>query len=223
IVTTDQVVQNTHIAELTKSTVVIAPADIFDAPLPHLIGEHNKSNAALAISVARIMDIPDKKSIQSIQKFKGLPFRIEFIGLLNRVPVYNDSTSTTPIACETALSAISHEYPNRRILLVIGGNEKKLPFDSVVKKINETVSQAFLLKGSFTNILLHHLSIPHKGPYDSLKELVEEVLRKAKAGDVILFSPAATSFATFKNEFDRGEQFSKLITLHQKKQNAAKK
>lgn len=221
-VITDQVARNNSVKKKIKSSITVIRPDTFTWPLPNLIGIHNKANAALALTVARLMGISDNKTVASIQEFRGLPFRIEYLGTIKGVPIYNDSTSTTPIACETALNAISSEYPQGRILLIAGGNEKNLPFDSVAQKINETASHIFLLPGSFTDILRPHLSIPCKGPYNNLSELVNAVLSELRPGDVVLFSPAATSFASFKNEFDRGEQFSKLIRLQQNRQNDTK-
>jgi UDP-N-acetylmuramoylalanine--D-glutamate ligase len=45
----------------------------------------------------------------------------------------------------------------------------------------------------------------------NLKEAVNVALGEAKTGDIILFSPAFSSFAQFNNEYERGDLFMKII------------
>jgi UDP-N-acetylmuramoylalanine--D-glutamate ligase len=78
------------------------------------------------------------------------------------------------------------------------------------------VSAIVLLKGSFTDEIYPHLDKSKiKGEiYTSLEDAVGKGLEVSRPGDVLLFSPGATSFAQFKNEFDRGEQFDKVINIY---------
>ena len=45
----------------------------------------------------------------------------------------------------------------------------------------------------------------------SMQRAVKRASELAEIGDIVLLSPAAASFNLFKNEFDRGEQFNKII------------
>lgn len=211
-VITEDVKNNTHILSAIKSIVHTVLADESRLPrFSNLVGRHNQLNVAVALEVSRVMGISHEKAMSTLHSFRPLPFRLELVGKVKGVTIYNDSTSTTPIACQTALYAVHSEYPQARILLIFGGNEKKLPYDELMNSINTLVYKVFLLKGSFTDIVLPLLSVSYAGPYEMLNNLVKDVLAEAKSGDVVLFSPSATSFASFKNEFDRGTQFTELI------------
>ena len=58
---------------------------------------------------------------------------------------------------------------------------------------------------------LQNRHIGYFGPFDNLKSAVISAFEHAEAGDVVLFSPGATSFGMFLNEFDRGRCFKALV------------
>jgi len=101
--------------------------------------------------------------------------------------------------------------------LILGGNSKNLPFDALVKKL-ERVEKIILLNGSFTKEIIPILTQKYKnkcvGPFNNLKEAVEEAYKSGLSFKeaVVLFSPGATSFSMFKNEFHRGEEFNKIVS-----------
>jgi len=80
------------------STVVPFDTDDFTDSLKYLKGAHNLENAAAALKVGHIMGIEEKKAIDIISSFKGVPFRQETIAIKNRVIFVNDTTSTTPLS-----------------------------------------------------------------------------------------------------------------------------
>ncbi|MFA6005186.1 MAG: UDP-N-acetylmuramoyl-L-alanine--D-glutamate ligase [Patescibacteria group bacterium] len=222
---TDSLVTTSHIMGLlpaesaVKSTVIIASKKDFNLTLKHLFGEHNYNNAALALAVARLCKIPEQEALSTIADFKGLHFRLEKLGTIHQVPFYNDSTSTTPIACITALKAISKQENGRSIILILGGNSKNLPTEELLENIGTYASRIVLLAGTMTDEVKSSLSKPlvSDETYSAFERLFESLIPKLTPQDVVLFSPAATSFATFKNEFDRGNQFTNTFVSFQKK------
>lgn len=178
-----------------------------------VLGVHNRFNAAAALKVAEILNVPDKISKDALEKFSGLPGRLEKIGVKNGVIYINDTTSTTPIATAMAIQALG----DKNTMLLAGGNEKNLPLGDLLKAFSQdNVKKIILLAGSGTEQLLKEMKngVMKKkiiGPYGDLKKAVKKAQEFAKAGDVILLSPGFTSFAMFRNEYDRGDQFSDIV------------
>ena len=176
-----------------------------------LLGTHNRENVAAAYVVGKIMDM-SKQAFSVLRSFTGVSFRLEKIATIGGVDVYNDTTSTTPIAGIRALQALSGQY--KRVVLIAGGNSKNLPIEEWVNTVNMHASAILCLEGTFTDAVLPLLDtnklLVHQ-PVGNLKSIVASALKDAHPGDAVLFSPSATSFATFKNEFDRGEQFNNVV------------
>ena len=134
--------------------------------------------------------------------------RLEFVQELNGRKFYNDTTATIPQACLAAVK--SFEEP---VVLIAGGTDKNLEFN-LMPEIARNVKSMFLLKGSGTDKMIAELEKNHasyNGPFDSLEKALEEAYKASASNDIILFSPGATSFEMFKNEFDRGNSFKNLV------------
>src|SRR3989344_1379723 len=115
------------------------------------------------------------------------------------------------------------------IILIAGGADKGLDFRALVKEIKKTCKSLVLLKGTGTEKIKKLLEIKNKkleigdnnsrvvsfeslvAEVDSISEAVKTARKFANKGDIILLSPACVSFGLFKNEFDRGDQFRKII------------
>lgn len=213
---------NLKIEEKVKSNIFRFNKDDFRYSLKYLHGEHNLENAAACLQVAKILKIDEKKAVDILSNFKGLPYRQEIIKEKNKIIFVNDTTSTTPIATIKAIESFKY----KKIVLLLGGNSKNLPFNTLIKYLIE-VEKIILLAGSFTDQFLNLLNTQQllklkgklsKKVYDNLEEAVKEAYRSAldlkkkdKDEVVILFSPGATSFAMFNNEFHRGEEFNRIV------------
>ena len=209
-----------------KSKIILAsPSNIPKNWRPKLIGDHNLENISLAIKALEIylnnLDIPRKEALKIIKKgveiFNPVPGRLEYLKSIKGVKIYNDNSSTTPEATMAALDAIYTGKKN--IILIMGGTDKGLDMRTLIKKINQKCKAVILLNESGTKKIqkdIFALKRPRQNLEirieDDLKICVKEALNLAKRGNVILFSPAFASFGKyFKNEFDRGEQFVRII------------
>jgi len=191
----------------------IAFAKISDLTLP---GPHNLENILAASTVGFIHKIPTEIILKALKNFPGVPYRLEFIGEFRGIKFYNDTCATTP---EATLAAVE-SFPEQPIILLLGGKDKKLNYENFGKAIgkNKKVKKIILLQHPDYNASLKMLS-GLKKYLDSekiiltsnLKVGVKAALQQARANDIILLSPAATSFGMFKNEFDRGDQFNKIV------------
>ena len=134
------------------------------------------------------------------------------------VKYYNDTTATTSEAVMVALDSLP---PHRRaskenrgkIILIGGGADKNLEYNEYAKVVKEYIKALILFRGLATDKIVQALG-KTKFPIeivDSMKKAMEIARANAKKGDIVLLSPGAASFGVFKNEFDRGEQFNKLV------------
>lgn len=195
----------------TKFAVAPVLADEHTIPADWVLrvpGVHNRYDAGLALAAVRALGIADEISKQALEAFAGVPGRLAFLRAINGVEVYNDTNATTPEATIAALSAL----PEGRIRLIMGGADKGLAMDELLEVIGKRVTQVSLLAGTGTERIRD--SLPAATVHQSLAEAVEEVLAQAVPGDVLLFSPAFASFGMFKNEYDRGDQFTHIITSY---------
>lgn len=193
--------------------IIARASDVLSDWKLKIIGEHNRANAACAIAATRALGISDAVIKKAVLNFKGVPGRLELIPTFQGVKIYNDTTATTPEATIAALRALRELGKEKKLILILGGSDKGLDMSKLVEEIPKLCKAVFLLPGTGTEklrITNHESKIMIKHQ-DTLKKCVEESIKIAKKGDVILFSPAFASFGMFKNEYDRGEQFMKIV------------
>ena len=175
-----------------------------------LLGEHNWENILAAVGAAMILGIKIKNIKRVVENFRGVPNRLELLREIKGVKYYNDTTSTTPEATMAALRALGK---NKNIILIAGGSDKGLDFQKLAVEIKRCCRTAILLQGTGTQRLAKEFSILNFqfSIVGSMADAVGAAKSLAKHGDIILLSPACASFGMFNNEFDRGEQFRKIV------------
>ena len=179
-----------------------------------LLGKHNLSNILSAIVVAKILKVSNKDICKVVNNFKGIEYRLEYKCKLKNLEIFNDATSTTPDATIAALEALD----KKPIILIAGGDDKKLSYKKLAKKIKQKVKFLLLLSGTGSEKLIRELNKINYPSYkmiiniNNLKQAYKLSLKNSNNNDsYLLFSPAATSFNMFINEFDRAKKFNKLI------------
>ena len=184
---------------------------IFNVKKLQIFGEHNVSNVLAAVTVAKVIGLPNDKIRKILQKFTGVPNRQELVAEKKGVKYINDTTATMPEAVIFALRATRQRFPKAEIVLILGGMNKELYYAALAVELEKAVKQMVLLPGSASEIIEYELSTRNSKikitKAVSMEDAVKKAGKLAKRGDVILLSPGATSFNLFKNEFDRGDQF----------------
>ncbi len=184
-----------------------------------LLGEHNRLNIAYAVTVARILDIPEKIIKTAVENYVGVPGRLEFVREVKGVKYYNDTTATTPDGVIAALKALGgsqgRSFGGRsrtvlgNIVLIGGGRDKELDYKKYAPVVKKSVKSLALFAGTGSDKIIKALGktkFPVK-VFDNMPEAFAWSNSFAKKGDIVLLSPGAASFGVFKNEFDRGDQF----------------
>lgn len=169
-----------------------------------VVGNHNKWNAAIAANVCKLFAISGKESYKIIKEFSGIAHALEYIGTKNGVVYYNDSAATTVEATQAALLSFG-----KKVILIVGGYDKKLPIDNLVKTIKKQAKQVYTIgqTGRVLHEKLKGLAV-HSG---NLERAFKDINNKAKKGDIVLLSPATASYDQFDNLEQRGERFKELV------------
>lgn len=208
-----RVIRDTY-REVIKSQIIVATA--VDVPKNwkiKIIGQHNLTNVALAVQVARLLGVDDKLIKKVVEAYKGVPGRLELVREVKGVKYYNDTTATTPDGVMAALTALGGGV-RKKIILLAGGADKMLEYKKMGQAIDREIKSLVLFKGAASDKII--ATLPKRHDYfiyvvDNMKDAIRHALDLAEKGDIVLLSPGAASFGIFKNEFDRGEQFNKII------------
>jgi len=199
--------ENNFIFQNKKRKVVL-----FSRKNVGLMGNHNTQNVLAAAAAAICLRVPLRRLGKVIRSFKGVPYRLERIKSVKRRIFYNDTTATSPEAFVAAYKALRDAYPTAILRFIIGGADKRLDF-TIVKRVKRD-KKVFLypLAGSATDKLLRSSNFSVIGkPRKNLYQAFQDCWRDSSPGEVISLSPGAASFGMFQHEFDRGDQFTRLV------------
>lgn len=183
-----------------KSEQVATVNDLF------IKGEHNIANALAVLSVAKTLNLPNKKIRESFSSFKGVEHRIEFIRELNGVEYYNDSKATNVDSVIVALKSFT-----KPIYLILGGKDKGNNYDQIRDLVREHVVKIYAIGVSAQKVKSYFEKIVETEIKDSLESCVTAARKEAKPGSVLLLSPACASFDMFIDYEHRGRVFKEAV------------
>ncbi|MGB5931576.1 MAG: UDP-N-acetylmuramoyl-L-alanine--D-glutamate ligase [Anaerolineae bacterium] len=180
-----------------------------------LLGDHNLENVLAACAISAAAGAPTEAMAEVCTTFAGVEHRLELVREVAGVSYYNDSIATSPGRAIAALR--SFDQP---IVLLAGGRGKGLPFkelaELIVQKvrylilfgeearaIEEAVREAGKRAGVAETPLIKDLG--------DLEEAVNLAAQAGQPGDVVLLSPACTSFDLYDDFAKRGEHFKDLV------------
>lgn len=175
-------------------------------------GEHNRLNAALAYAALRAVSLTDEEIFHGLATFPGVPGRLEYLGERNDMKIYNDNNATTPQATIQGLKAVGNKE-DKNVILIVGGTDKGIELSELVKAVSDYCKLVILYSGTGTEKLKALLpdSVETK-EFEKIEDCVTASLEVGLPGDVLLFSPAFSSFGKYyKNEYDRNDQFVAAI------------
>lgn len=180
-----------------------------------LRGMHNVANVLAATAIAAAAGVQVDAIAQAIRTFQPVPHRLELVAEADGVRYVNDSIASTP---ERTLAGIrSFDEP---IVLLLGGKDKNLPKDDMAQEaLRRCVGIVFfgadgpLLEAAIeaNAAFVSQEERPQTVRVATLAEAVREARGMASTGDVVLLSPACTSFDAYANFEERGEEFRRLV------------
>lgn len=188
--------------------------EIVNAESIKIPGVHNIENYMAA--TAATIDFVKPETIKKIAtSFNGVEHRIELVRELNGIKFYNSSIDSSPSRTIAALSTFKD-----KVILISGGKDKGIPYDSIGQIIAEKVKCLLLIGATAPKIeeaLNNYINqtdteceikIIHCNSYE---EIVHRAYAEASPGDCVILSPASTSFDMFKNFEQRGNTFKELV------------
>jgi UDP-N-acetylmuramoylalanine--D-glutamate ligase len=193
-----------------KSNVIIARKKDVEGWKFNIPGEHNKANLACAVAVANLLGVPLTKIKKAVSNFVAIEGRLQYVKTVRGIKIYNDNNATTPQATVAALESLGDKNL-KKLILIAGGADKHLDVQPLGKAINTYCKSLILLNGTGTDRLLNETLKVQSHRVNNLKDAVESALKQAQKGDTVILSPAFASFGMFTNEYDRNDQFMKLV------------
>lgn len=174
-----------------------------------LKGSHNLENMLFLIGAAKILGIPDEKTAEFLKTTKALEHRLENFFIKGKTVFINDSKGTN---VESTLKAI--DSFDDSIVLILGGDDKKISNRELVERIKERVDSVYLIGDNAPLLIKDMEEVGYKN-YRNM-ETLENILDYFKKNmdfskeQTVLFSPATSSFCQFKNFEHRGNVFKEL-------------
>lgn len=207
-----------HFQENGKKEIIFPLGDFVSSH-----GEHNLENLLVSSLAAHIVGCSWAQIQNKIKSLPQVEFRQELVFKNKKVVVVNDTTATSP---EGGIAAVKRfaspsvalaKEGRSTCILITGGTDRNLDFKNWSNKVLKYIKSAniIFLSGSATDKMLKLLGnkIKKEQVFETLEECFGKALNLAGkySKSVVLFSPAAKSFEKFKNEYDRGKKFNKLV------------
>ena len=177
-----------------------------------LPGRHNVENYMAAIGLTQGIVTPQTVT-EIARTFGGVEHRLEFVRTLNGVKYYNSSIDSSPSRTEAALGAL-----DVKPIIICGGAEKGIEFDSLATALCHKVKAVVLTGATAQKIMQKIENCPDYDParlpvrlVPDFRDAVIEASNMAEQGDVVLLSPACTSFDRFRDFEERGNYFKEIV------------
>lgn len=194
--------QKGHLKEIVKTEEILIP------------GYHNVMNFLAAISA--VMPFVDSDHIAEVaRKFGGVEHRIELVRTLHDVRYFNSSIDTSPTRTINSMHAMRDRKEHG--ILIAGGADKKCSYVGLGKSILE-VCDRIILYGQNSDMIEKALSDECEDIKYSVfraNDYAEAVLLAkslAQPGEIVILSPAGTSYDHFRHFEERGKLFKKLVS-----------
>jgi UDP-N-acetylmuramoylalanine--D-glutamate ligase len=167
-----------------------------------LPGEHNWENALAVTALALLAGAGAGAVRSALGKYQGLPHRTEFVRRHEGVKYYDDSKGTNVGA--TARTLAGFREP---VILVAGGRDKGGGYEPLAPQVREHVRSLVLLGEAGERMARELAGAAPIIRVPGMAEAVKEAAGAARAGDVVLLSPACSSFDQYRDYAERGKHF----------------
>ena len=171
-------------------------------------GTHNHENALFAAAAAQKLGADVGHIREGLLGYRLKPHRMEVVAEHEDILYVDDSKATNPAAVAAALGGF-----DRPVVLILGGSEKETDFSEVLPRLG--ACRAVICQGEAGPRI--HDSLRSRGWGEmsrlvpDLGAAVEEAVRVARPGDVVLLSPGCASFDQFAGYEERGATFARLV------------
>jgi UDP-N-acetylmuramoylalanine--D-glutamate ligase len=188
-----------------------------DAPIEPILplkaiplkGAHNVENVLAAVCAARLTGASPEAIGEAVQSFHAVEHRLEYVATDNGIEYYNDSKATNVDAAAKAIAA----FPGC-IHLILGGKDKNSNYADLSDLLRKRVKAVYTIGSAAAKIESQIRGIVPIVSCETLDRAVAAARKAAHPGDIVLFSPACSSFDQFENYEHRGRVFKELVLNH---------
>lgn len=185
---------------------------LLDMNQVQLRGPHNAENLMATLAVSRVLRLPLNEVAESLKTYQPAPHRCELVGEVNGVQFVNDSKATNVDAVQKAILAMPPGAANApNVWLIAGGKDKGFDYHEIGPLLSQRVKGAVLIGETREKIRAAWALFTRCQLAESLNDAVQLTAKQAVAGDIVLLSPACSSFDQFRNYQHRGEVFRKAV------------
>jgi len=171
-----------------------------------LKGAHNVENVLAAVCTARLGKIPAESVRASVAGFRAVEHRLELVRKFNEVEYYNDSKATNVDAAMKALAS----FPGG-IHLILGGKDKDSDYSTMADMLKKRVKVVYTVGSAAEKIERQLHGVVKMVSAQTIETAVAKAAKAAAPGDVVLLSPACSSFDQFENYEHRGRVFRQSV------------
>ena len=183
-----------------------AKEEKFPLALVKIQGVHNVENMMAAIAAAKSAGLSASAIQKVLEEFSGLEHRLEFVREKDGVRYYNDSKGTNVGAVVKSLASFCDP-----VILLAGGVDKGGDYGALRQEIEQKVRRLVLF-GEAKEIIAQALGgLTDTVTVENLEAAVRDASSQARSGDVVLLSPACSSFDMFRDYAERGRVFKALV------------
>jgi UDP-N-acetylmuramoylalanine--D-glutamate ligase len=172
----------------------------------HLKGSHNVENVLAAVCAARLAGISAETIRSAVSDFKAVEHRLELVKRVHGVEFYNDSKATNVDAAMKAVASFEGG-----IHLILGGKDKDSDYSLMAELLKERVKAVYTIGTAAEKIERQLHGVVKMVQAETMQTAVSEAAKAAVSGDVVLLSPACSSFDQFENYEHRGRVFRQFV------------
>jgi UDP-N-acetylmuramoylalanine--D-glutamate ligase len=177
-----------------------------------LRGPHNAENLMAALATCHVLRVPLEEMVEALKTYDPAPHRCEIVAESNGITFINDSKATNLDALHQALLAVPAGRRNKpNVILIAGGKDKGFEFHDIGPLLSQRVKRAFLIGETREKLRAAWSLFTPCTLAGTLLEAVQLSAADAVSGDVVLLSPACSSFDMFQNYQHRGEVFREAV------------
>jgi UDP-N-acetylmuramoylalanine--D-glutamate ligase len=177
-------------------------------------GRHNAANALAALALATAAGAPLAPMLYALRDYAGEPHRVQWLGSLGGVQLFDDSKGTNVGATVAALEGLAADIGSGRIVIILGGDGKGQDFAPLAAAVQRHARAVATLGRDAAGIeaaLAHaDVTLPLQR-HDTLEAATAWALSQAREGDALLLSPACASLDMFRSYVHRAQAFAEAL------------